>query len=60
MRDPDWFLRWFMYLIFAAVAVVCLMMAQVYAKTSTWDDWLKEDTFGSDFLYYDQTIFSNE
>ena len=56
MREPDWFLRWFMYLIFAAAAIVCLMVAQVYAKTSTWDDWLKEDTFGSDFLYYDQSV----
>ena len=42
MREPDWFLRWFMYCLMAAAAIVCLMMSQVYAK-STWDQYLKDE-----------------
>ena len=55
-RDPDHFARWFLYITMAIFAAIVLLAAQVYSKTSTWDDWLKEDTFGNEFLYYDQSV----
>ena len=55
MREPDWFLRWFMYCLMAAAAIICLMMSQVYAK-STWDEYLKEDVVGDKTVWYDNSI----
>ena len=55
MREPDWFLRWFMYCIMAAFAIVCLMMSQVYAK-STWDEYLKDEVVGDKTVWYDNSI----
>jgi len=55
MRDPDWFLRWFMYMIFAAAAIICLMVSQVYAK-STWDEYLKDEVVGDKTVWYDNSI----
>ena len=50
MREPDWFLRWFMYCIMAAFAIVCLMMSQVYAK-STWDEYLKDEVVAVSYTH---------
>ena len=55
MREPDWFLRWFMYCIMAAAAIICLLAAQAYAK-STWDEYLKEDVVGDKTVWYDNSI----
>ena len=54
MREPDWFLRWFMYCIMAAAAIICLLAAQAYAK-STWDEYLKEDVVGDKTVWYDNS-----
>ena len=55
-RDPDWFIRWFMYMMMAVFALIVLLASQTYSKTSTWDDWLKEDVFGDDYLFYDNSV----
>ena len=55
MREPDWFLRWFMYCVMAAAAIGCLLAAQAYAK-STWDQYLKEEGVGDKTVWYDNSI----
>ena len=55
MREPDWFLRWFMYCVMAAAAIGCLLAAQAYAK-STWDQYLKEEVVGDKTVWYDNSI----
>ena len=55
MREPDWFLRWFMYCLLGAFALICLLAAQVYAN-STWDEYLKEEVVGDKTVWYDNSI----
>ena len=51
MRDPDWFLKWFFYVMMVVFGLIIWLASATYAKTTTWDEWLKEDIFGSSFQY---------
>ena len=55
MRDPDWFVRWCIYITMAIFAAIVLLAAQVYAK-STWDQFLKEEVGGDKTVWYDNSI----
>ena len=54
-RDPDWFIRWFMYMFMIAFGLTMWLAASVYAKT-TWDEYIKEEVVGDKTVWYDNSI----
>jgi len=54
-RDPDWFIRWFMYMFMIAFGLTMWLAASVYAKT-TWDEYIKQEVVGDKTVWYDNSI----
>jgi predicted secreted protein len=55
-KDPDWFLKLFFYLMLVTFGLIVFLAASVYSKTSTWDNWLREDIVGDQHIFYDDSI----
>jgi len=56
MRDPEDFARKLVYILLTIFACIVLLASQVYSKTSTWDNWLKEDVVGDQHIFYDDSV----
>ena len=55
MRD-DWFLKWFFRILVVSLIFIWWLASSVYSKTNSWDEYLKRDLYGDEFLYYDNSI----
>ena len=55
-RDPDWFLRWFMYMMFVVFGLIMWLASSVYANNNSWDKYLKKELYGDEYLYFDDSI----
>ena len=55
-RDPDWFLRWFMYMMFVIFGLIMWLASSVYANNNSWDEYLKKELYGDEYLYFDDSI----
>lgn len=56
MRDPEDFARKLVYILLIIFACIVLLASQVYSKTTTWDEWLRESIYGDEYLMYDNSV----
>ena len=56
MRDPEDFARKLVYILLTIFACIVLLASQVYSKTTTWDEWLRESIYGDEYLMYDDSV----
>ena len=54
MKNDDWFLRWFFLIIIFAAVLSFVMVSNV--KSSSWDDYIKEEVVGDKTVWYDNSI----
>ena len=56
MRDPEDFARKLVYILLIIFGCIVLLASQVYSKTTTWDEWLRESIYGDEYLMYDDSV----
>ena len=54
MKNDDWFLKWFFLIIIFAAVLSFVMVSNV--KSSSWDDYIKEEVVGDKTVWYDNSI----
>ena len=55
MRD-DWFLKWFFRILVVSLIFMWWLASSVYANTNSWDEYLKKELYGDEYLYFDDSI----